>query len=96
MSEENVEIVRRGFATLQGGDLSEHLALSSDDLVTYRAEPDAATYHGKDRYLQAVADWVEGFTEWTMSGEEFIDAGDRVVVRVHQSARGEASAAPVG
>jgi ketosteroid isomerase-like protein len=95
MSEENVELIRRGFAAFDEGDVTELLKPLSEDLVTHRFDPDAATYHGKEGFLQATADWIEGFAEFSVAGEEFIDAGERVVVRVHQTARGEASGAPV-
>jgi ketosteroid isomerase-like protein len=95
MSQENVELVRGGFDAFQEGDLSGMLDLMADDLVTYRADPDGATYHGKEGFLQATADWTEDFSEWSVIPQEFIDAGDRVLVRVRQMARGEASGIPV-
>jgi ketosteroid isomerase-like protein len=95
MSEENVELVRGGFDAFQEGNLSQWLDLMADDLVTYRADPDGATYHGKEGFLRATADWTEDFSEWSVIPEEFIDAGDRVLVRVRQTARGEASGIPV-
>jgi ketosteroid isomerase-like protein len=87
--------VRGGFDAFQEGDLSGMLELMADDLVTYRADPDGATYHGKEGFLQATADWTEDFTEWSVIPEEFIDAGDCVLVRVRQMARGEASGIPI-
>ena len=67
----------------------------ADDLVTYRADPDGATYHGKEGFLHATADWTEDFSEWSVIPEEFIDAGEFVLVRVRQMAQGEASGIPV-
>jgi uncharacterized protein len=95
MSQENVELVRGGFDAFQEGDLSGMLDLMADDLVTYRADPDGATYHGKEGFLDATADWTEDFSEWSVIPEEFIDAGDRVLVHVRQMARGEASGIPI-
>jgi ketosteroid isomerase-like protein len=95
MSRENVELVRRGFDAFQEGNLSRMLDLMADDLVIYRADPDGATYHGKEGFLRATADWTEGFSEWSVIPEEFIDASDGVLVRVRQMARGEASGIPV-
>jgi len=91
MSQETVDLIRRGFAAFELGDLSQILDLLADDLVTYRAEPDAATYHGKEGYLEATADWTEGFSDWSVVPEEFIDAGDFALARVRQIARGESS-----
>jgi ketosteroid isomerase-like protein len=95
MSQENVETVRRGFAAFERGDLDQILALAADDMVTYRRDLDQATYHGKEGFLQATVEWIEGFSEWSVLPEQFIDAGDRVVVRVLQSATGEESGVPV-
>ena len=91
MSQDNVELVRRGFSAFEQGDVSLLLELMADDLVTYRADPDDATYHGKEGFLEATADWTEGFSDWSVIPEEFIDAGDFVVVHVRQVVRGEAS-----
>jgi ketosteroid isomerase-like protein len=95
MSEENVEIVRSTFAAFEKGDLTGGLEWAADDLITHRVEPDNAIYHGKEGFLQATADWIEDFEEWTVTPKEFIDGGDSVLVRVHQTARGEKSGVPV-
>ena len=91
MSQESVALVRNGFAAFEQGDLSGMLDLMADDLVTYRADPDGATYHGKEGFLEATVDWMEGFSDWSVIPEEFIDAGGSVLVRVRQVVRGEAS-----
>ena len=91
MSQDNVALVRRGFSAFEQGDVSLLLDLMADDLVTYRADPDDATYHGKEGFLEATADWTEGFSDWSVIPEEFTDAGDFVVAQVRQVVRGEAS-----
>jgi ketosteroid isomerase-like protein len=91
MSQENVDLVRAGFAAFERGDVSEMLDLMADELVVYRADPDDATYRGKEGFLEATADWTEGFSDWAVVPEEFIDVGDFVVVHVRQIVRGEAS-----
>jgi ketosteroid isomerase-like protein len=91
MSQETIALVRSGFSAFEQGDVSRMLDLMADDLVTYRADPDGATYHGKEGFLEATADWTEGFSEWAVVPEKFIDAGDFVVVYVRQIVRGEAS-----
>jgi ketosteroid isomerase-like protein len=95
MSEENVEVVRGGFDAFQEGNLNQMLDLMADDLITHRVEPDDAIYHGKEGFLQATTDWIEGFEDWTVTPREFIDGGDSVLVRVHQTARGQKSGVPV-
>jgi ketosteroid isomerase-like protein len=91
MSQENVELVRAGFAAFERGDASHLLDLMADDLVVYRADPDDPTFHGKEGSFEATADWAEGFSDRSIVPEDFIDAGDFVVARVQQSARLELS-----
>jgi ketosteroid isomerase-like protein len=95
MSEENVEIVRSTYEAFDRGDIDAALSSADPALVTYRADPEAATWHGPDGFLQAMSDWTEGFDQFSARAEEFIDAGDRVIVRVHQRALGQSSGAPV-
>ena len=96
MSQENVEIVRRAFEAYERGDLAGMLKDAHPDQIIYRADPDGLTYHGPEGFLQAFADWVEGFEEFSVTPEEFIDANDsQVIVRVHQRAVGSESSAPV-
>jgi ketosteroid isomerase-like protein len=95
MSQENVEIVRSAFAAFEQGNVSEMLELVADNLITHRVEPDDAIYHGKEGFLQATTDWIEGFEDWTVTPKEFIEGEDSVLVRVHQTALGEKSGVPV-
>jgi ketosteroid isomerase-like protein len=95
MSQENVEVIRSAFGAFERGEVSELLDRMTDDLTTHRLEPDDAIYHGKEGFLQATADWIEDFDAWTVAPEAFLDAGDSVVVRVRQAARGERSGVPV-
>jgi ketosteroid isomerase-like protein len=96
MSEENVEIVRRGWDAYERGDLSAAFANLSPDLVTHVMQGAVGTYHGPEGLLQSLIDWAEGFDELDQKAEEFIDAGHgQVIVRVHQTARLTDSSAPV-
>jgi len=95
MSQENVEIVRRTYAAFERGDLEAALEDADPNLITYREEPEARTWHGREGFLESLADWTEGFDEFSATPEDFLDAGDRVIVRVHQSAVGRSSGAPV-
>ena len=97
MSRENVEIVRRGWEAYEGGDLSGVIALLSPDMVTYVAPPFpvAGTYGGPEGFLQLTIDWAEGFDDLVITGEEFIEAGEQVVVRSLHKSRGASSGVPV-
>jgi ketosteroid isomerase-like protein len=93
MSRENVEIVRRFFAALERDELEEGLALFDEGLVVHPII--GPTWHGREGVLGMAVDWTEGLADWSMTAEEFIDTGSRVVVRVHQTGRGEASGVPM-
>ena len=95
MSEENVELARRSLEAFARGDVETALEAMDPGLVVTRAHPDRAVYHGRDGLLQMVADWVEGFRDWSYEVVEIIDAGERVVVRQHQRARGAGSGVPI-
>jgi ketosteroid isomerase-like protein len=97
MSQENVEIVRRAFEAWSAGDVAAAFAAIDADVVARRLAPmpDPGTWHGHQGLLDVVADWMRTFEEFKMTGEEFIDAGDHVVVRVAQQARGAGSGVPV-
>jgi ketosteroid isomerase-like protein len=97
MSLENVEIVRRAFDAFGRGDTPALLAMVSFDVVVRQTPPipDARTYHGREGFQQVIADWTEVFDGVVMRVDELIDGEDKVLTRVHQTARGAGSAAPV-
>jgi ketosteroid isomerase-like protein len=91
MSQENVEVVRRGFEAFQWGGPEALLEVFDDNVITYRHEPDGATLHGKAGFRDAVADWTEDFGEWQILLQELTDLGEQVLARVLQIARGRSS-----
>ena len=97
MSQENVDLVRRGWQAYESGDLSAALEGFSPDMVTHVAAPIpvAGTYHGPEGFLQLTIDWAEGFDDLVITGEEFIDAGGQVIVRSLHKSRGAESGVPV-
>ena len=98
MSQENVEIVRRGYEAFERRDIAAMLGDVHPNLVSHRAppQPDAGTWNGPEGLLQAIAGWIEGFDEFAMTVTEVIDPNDtQVIVRVHQSAVGSQSRAPI-
>ncbi|MDX6616899.1 MAG: hypothetical protein QOD60_1990 [Solirubrobacterales bacterium] len=97
MSQENLDLVRRGWDAYENGDLSAALATMSPDMVTYVAPPIpvAGTYHGPEGLLQLTLDWAESFDELVVTAKEFIDVGDRVVVRTLHKSHGAESGVPV-
>jgi ketosteroid isomerase-like protein len=96
MPEGNVEIVRRGYEAYARGDLDGLMGDVDPEMVTYRAEPDGATFEGWEGFLAAIAEWVEDFDDFTITPAEFMEANDKqVVVRVHQTAVGKQSGAAI-
>jgi len=93
VSRENVELVQRGFEAWERGDLESLVQTFDEDVVTRPIiGPDRL---GPQGVLEMAADWVEGLDEFTMKPEEFMDAGDQVVVRVRQEAREASAGLPV-
>jgi ketosteroid isomerase-like protein len=93
MSQENVEVVRRALQSWEQGDLAGVVDVFHEDAVTQPII--GPEWHGPQGVLEMAADWVEGFDDFTMSGEEFIDAGEHVVVRIRQEGRGASTGVPV-
>jgi ketosteroid isomerase-like protein len=93
MSQENVEIVRRGFTAYNRGDTALFLELLDPDVVwiPFGAALEGRAYRGHD----GVRQWLEGLlTDWEFFEaypEDFRDLGDHVLVFGHWRARGRAS-----
>ena len=97
MSQENVEIIRRGYALFAAGDFEAVTALLSDDVevtdagglaVTGSA---AGTRHGPEGFLRSTQEALEAFEDFHVEPEDFVDAGDVVVVPVRITGRGRGS-----
>jgi ketosteroid isomerase-like protein len=95
MSEENVEIVRRMYASQNSKEFFEFL---DPDVVwmNYASAPETRPYIGHD----GVREWYEGFRahigDFQFEVHEVIDAGGDQVVTVHRiTATGTTSGVPV-
>ena len=98
MSQENVEVVRRGyehwFAT------GEFLAgINHPDFVwdmsTFRGWPERQTYPGIDGAREFLADWTEAWEDLVIEVEEYIEAEERVVTILSQHGRSKTTGLPV-
>jgi ketosteroid isomerase-like protein len=98
MSDDNVEVVRRGVDALNARDLDRHYAESFDPEVEWRAaaeDPDAATHEGLQAYKRYLEQWLNSFDELLAHVEECIDVGDdRVFAWNRYTGRGRESGAP--
>jgi ketosteroid isomerase-like protein len=104
MSEENVEIVRKGLEALQkvaeSGDPNAGFdpEILADDIewIPTSSFPGPKSYRGREGVVEYMRTWSEDFESWSLEVERLIDApDDRVVALVHQRAIGKGSGAPV-
>jgi ketosteroid isomerase-like protein len=94
MSEENVEIVRRGFEAINRGDIEGAVSYADPDSELHSAIVGSAegnVYRGHDGLRQWFAEVMESFEELRTELTEFRDLGDRVVAFGHIHARGRES-----
>jgi ketosteroid isomerase-like protein len=89
MSEENVEVVRRLFETYNQGDFDAALACLARDVVYETGQELPA--RGPDEVRAMWERWESDWEAIATETEEFIDAGDRVLVTVRYSGRGSGS-----
>ncbi len=57
--------------------------------------PEQQIYAGPEGAMQFMAEWADAWDNWEMEAEEYIDAGERVVVIVNQRGRSKATGIPV-
>jgi ketosteroid isomerase-like protein len=98
VSQENVEIVRRGFEHFRatGGPLTDILAPDFVwDMSTFRGWPEKQTYVGAEGMRQFLGDWTSAFDNWRIKVEALHDAGEQVVVVCRQSGRSKVTGMPV-
>jgi ketosteroid isomerase-like protein len=98
MSPANVETLQRIYEAWGRGDFAVGVELYDPHIVlVLRSEfPEAGPHYGRDaigRYMRE--DFLRDFAGATISAEEFLDAGDTVVVSVNQQATGPRSGVPV-
>ena len=94
MSEENVEIVRRSFEAYLRGDYPEAVSYLAPDVV-YEVGQELPA-RGPDEVREKWQRWDDVWDQQETVAEEYIDAGDHVVVAVRYSARGRGSGIEVG
>jgi ketosteroid isomerase-like protein len=94
MAQENVEILERALASAN----PEALLAILDDQVEWDyvgAFPEAVTYHGPEEVRGFLHQWAGAFDDFGFEAEELIDAGDSVLVRLHQWGHGKETGALV-
>jgi ketosteroid isomerase-like protein len=93
MSQENVELVRRGIESLDTfwALLDEYVVW---DLREYPAVDLHGVYVGRDAVIEASRHYWGTWDDYRLDAEELIDAGSSVVAVVRERGRGKGSGAP--
>jgi uncharacterized protein len=89
MSRENVEVVRRLFESYTRGDYDEALACLAPN-VRYEVGQEVPA-RGREAVRAMWERWETAWDDIETVPEEFLDAGDHVVVTVRYSGRGRGS-----
>ena len=80
MSQEDVRVVQGIFDAAARDDLEGMLRPVSEDVIVHDpTRVDAGIYHGLEGLVTWMAEWSEIY-DWGIEAEQFMDAGDRVVV----------------
>ena len=94
MSQENVDIIRRGYEYWRAtGEVRAHPDLVWD--VSRLGWPGQQIYSGPEGANQFLAEWADAWDDWELEVEDCVDAGERVVVIVNQRGRSKATGIPV-
>ena len=92
MSQENVEAVRRCCDAFGRGDYEAALAVLDPEIEYDLTHfPDGRVYRGHEGVREAFRIWLGTWEDYRQEQDEFIDAGDRVVVCVREHGRGKGS-----
>jgi ketosteroid isomerase-like protein len=97
MSQENVEIVRRGFVALNAGDVEGVLADMDPSIEWFPTSDfvDIGPFRGHDGIRDLMGLIFGAFDDYSLQPEDLIEAGDAVVAPVRQTGRGKGSGVPV-
>jgi ketosteroid isomerase-like protein len=97
MFQEDVERLRSAYEAFNEGGVEAILERLAPEFQVRDREssPDRETRHGKEGIKQLFDSYMEAFDALRLEPEEFIDAGDQIVVSLHQRIRGKGSGAEV-
>ena len=84
MTQEGVELIKRGFEEIKRGNLSWAEEMTHPDVVMVQPPevPDAKTYEGRTAWAEAMEDWPSQWEGFEMDLLEVIDVGDDSYVLV--------------
>ena len=84
MSQENVEVIRRGWEHwMATGEIRAHADFVWD--VSHLNWPDQQIYLGGEGAMQFLAEWAGAWDEWELEVEEYIDTAERAISSLARS-----------
>jgi ketosteroid isomerase-like protein len=95
MSRQNVEIVERATRHLMETGEPDWGALDPTVAVHDHDTPDQGTYRGHAGVARWLEDWGAAWADWNLEPEDYIDAGDHVVLVIRVTAKGRGSGVEV-
>ena len=99
MSEQNVKVVKRAVDAWKRGDIEGLLAVYHPEVVWdfshFDGWPEEQVIVGADAVRAFLEQWRSTFGAYEYEVDEYIDAGDQVVVLCRQGGRGRDSTLPV-
>src|SRR4029079_13971280 len=91
MSQENVDLMRAGWERYAGtGEPPWDLFHESVEVHDHDT-PDQGDSRGHEGMARWLEDWGTAWVEWSIEAEDFLDAGDSVVVLVRMNTEGRGS-----
>jgi len=91
VSRENVDMVRAGWERYSGtGEPPWDLFHESVEVHDHDT-PDQGDYRGHEGIRRWLEDWGAAWAEWRIEADEFIDAGDSVVILIRMNTEGRGS-----
>jgi len=96
MSEENVDLVRRGYEHFaRSGEPDASLYAPDIEWHSAAEDPGQEVFHGVEGVKKLIAEVQESIDDFRTEPFEFLDAGDRVVAGLIHRGRGKGSSAEV-
>ena len=95
MSQENVEVVRRAYETVNAGQPDYSVFHPALIYHPRSDEPDPSAHVGRDAFERLLDGFLESFRDLRFDVLELIDVGDRVIASTMIHGRGAASGASV-
>jgi ketosteroid isomerase-like protein len=98
VSQENVEVVRRGYQRLRETGRIPAEVVTPDfvwDMSNFAGWTEQPIYAGAEGPTRFLDDWTGVWDDWELEADELHDAGDKVVAVVRQRGRSKAAGVPV-